>query len=411
MSQQPRPSSSSRPRIADPNVDPTYLEYLEKRRTKTAQQQTHVVAEQEPEYSEEHPSEEHLPRDTLGEIAVYGTEDGLATYGPVNWDQFYGTWDRIGKEYREPIPNGLPLTPTQLLNTKGFTFLNQLGSGSFGTVWRVRATHLIKDLQNNYVVTELACKVLSLFQYEQNRSVKEAMEALMRESDIHSQLNHPNIIKSENIFHIMDTTSGFPQPIRILHFMELCNGDLSTLIYSPPEYRMSEYECHKWFVQIAEGLRYLHDRNIVHFDIKPQNILYLVTSINDRIFKLTDFGASRKFANTRAIMAGTRGTRKYMAPDMTSGARWYESKPIDIYSFGITLAEAICGRVQLPMGAPQTTIRDILNAAQNWAQSSGCNYGMSQHFADLLTSMTRTDPKTRTTIQQVCTHVWVTTNQ
>jgi serine/threonine protein kinase len=413
MSQQPRPSSSSRPRIADPIVDPTYLEYLGKRRTKTTQQQTPVVAEQEPEYSEEHPSEEHLPRDALGEIAVYGTEDGLATYGPVDWDQFYGTWDTVGQEFKEPIPRGLPVTQTQIdfLRTEGFEFLGQLGKGSFGTVWRVRASKWIKDKQNNYVVTELACKVLSLSHYGNHCTVKEALEIMTRESDIHSQLNHQNIIKSENVFHITDTTSGFPHPIRLLHFMELCNGDLSTLIYAPPEYRMNESECHKWFVQIAEGLRYLHDRNIVHFDIKPQNILYLVTSSNDHIFKLTDFGTSRTFANPRAIMAGTRGTRKYMAPEMTSGARWYESKHIDIYSFGITLAEAICGRVQLLMGAPQRTIRDILNAAQNWTQSSGSNYGMSQQFAHLLNSMTRTDPKTRPTIQQVCTHVWITTNQ
>jgi serine/threonine protein kinase len=413
MSRHPRPSSSSSPKIADPIVDPTYLEYLEKRRTKTAQRQTPVVTEQEPEYSEEHPSEEHLPRDTLGEIAVYGTKDGLAAYGPVNWDQFYGTWVTVGQEFKEHIPQGLPVTQTQIdfLRTEGFEFLGKLGKGSFGTVWRVRASKWIKDKQNNYVVTELACKVLSLSQYEQNRSVREAMEALMRESNIHRQLNHQNIIKSQNAFHIMDTTSDFPHPIRILHFMELCNGDLSTLIYAPPEYRMNEFECHKWFVQIAEGLRYLHDRNIVHFDIKPQNILYLVTTSNDRIFKLTDFGTSRTFANPRAIMAGTRGTRKYMAPEMTSGARWYESKHIDIYSFGITLAEAICGRVQLPMGAPQTTIRDILNAAQHWTQSLGSNYGMSKKCSDLLTSMTRTDPKTRPTIQQVCTHVWVTTSQ
>jgi serine/threonine protein kinase len=395
------------PGFANPIVDPTYLDYLDGRK---AQQQSLIGTEQ-------HPSEDHLPRDTLGEIAVYGTEDGLATYGPVNWDQFYGTWDRIGKEYREPIPNGLPLTPTQLLNTKGFTFLNQLGSGSFGTVWRVRATHLIKDLQNNYVVTELACKVLSLFQYEQNRSVKEAMEALMRESDIHSQLNHPNIIKSENIFHIMDTTSGFPQPIRILHFMELCNGDLSTLIYSPPEYRMSEYECHKWFVQIAEGLRYLHvEKNVIHFDIKPQNILYSVNRFcKQRIFKLTDFGLSKMFGPTDPTTAiGIPGTLKYMAPEIYNLSvigQSYETKPTDIYSFGITLAEAICGRNKPGVPGHQRTYKLILDVALNWTQSSGSTHGISQPFADLLISMTRTDPKSRPTIQQVCTHAWVISNQ
>ena len=87
------------------------------------------------------------------------------------------------------------------------------------------------------------------------------------------------------------------------------------------------------------------------------------------------------------------------------------TKPTDIYSLGINLAEAIYGRNKPGVPGHQTTYRHILDSALNWTQSSGSTHGISQPFAHLLTSMTRTDPKSRPTIEQVCTHAWVTANR
>ncbi len=57
---------------------------------------------------------------------------------------------------------------------------------------------------------------------------------------------------------------------------------------------MDEREAHQWFVQIAQGLKYLHNKNVIHLDIKTHNILYKVIA-NKRVFKSSNFGISRIF--------------------------------------------------------------------------------------------------------------------
>ncbi|KAK1582235.1 hypothetical protein Q3G72_013075 [Acer saccharum] len=130
---------------------------------------------------------------------------------------------------------------------------------------------------------------------------------------------------------------------RLLVYEYMCNGSLDKWIFHKNEAQNLSWETRKKIiVQIAKGLEYLHDYcnpNIIHFDIKPQNILL------DRDFnaKISDFGLARLIDKDQTqVMTVTKGTPGYMAPELI-GSKIISAK-VDIYSLGVVILEIISGR-------------------------------------------------------------------
>ncbi|CAN0902021.1 G-type lectin S-receptor-like serine/threonine-protein kinase LECRK3 [Linum grandiflorum] len=135
---------------------------------------------------------------------------------------------------------------------------------------------------------------------------------------------------------------------RILVYEFMSNGSLANLLFG---------DCCKpgWYMRmeiayaVARGLVYLHDEcsnQIIHCDIKPQNIL-LDESMTA---KISDFGLAKLLmANQTRTMTGIRGTKGYVAPE------WFRNMPVtakvDVHSFGILLLELVCCRKKMEMDA------------------------------------------------------------
>ncbi|KAL6187987.1 hypothetical protein ACLB2K_039382 [Fragaria x ananassa] len=127
---------------------------------------------------------------------------------------------------------------------------------------------------------------------------------------------------------------------RVLVYEFMSNGTLAGFLFG--EARASWFQRRQIALGVSKGLLYLHEEcssQIVHCDIKPQNIL-LDDSFTARI---SDFGLAKllRLDQTRTI-TGIRGTKGYVAPE------WFRNSPItpkvDVYSFGILLLEIICCR-------------------------------------------------------------------
>ncbi|XP_044105589.1 serine/threonine-protein kinase Nek5 isoform X1 [Neovison vison] len=151
-------------------------------------------------------------------------------------------------------------------------------------------------------------------------------EASKKEVILLARMKHPNIV---TFF------SSFQESNRLFIVMEYCDGgDLMRRIRRQRGVLFSEDQILSWFVQISLGLKYIHDRKILHRDIKAQNIFL---SKSGMVAKLGDFGIARVLNNSMELARTCVGTPYYLSPEICQN-KPYNNKT-DIWSLGCVLYE------------------------------------------------------------------------
>jgi eukaryotic-like serine/threonine-protein kinase len=146
---------------------------------------------------------------------------------------------------------------------------------------------------------------------------------------------------------------------------------------------------------LAEGLHFIHDRGVVHRDVKPANVLLAPSPIPGRppVAKLSDFGIARLVESDRVTSAGTFvGTAQYLSPEQARGEP--VGPPSDVYSLGLTLLEGVTGATAFP-GSP------IESATARLARDPVVPGSLGYGWKSLLTAMTRRNPAERPTALDV----------
>ncbi|KAF6726260.1 Serine/threonine-protein kinase ULK3 [Oryzias melastigma] len=187
-----------------------------------------------------------------------------------------------------------------------FILTERLGSGTYATVYKAYRKGNSREVVAVKVVGK---KTLN----------KASTENLLTEIEILKTVRHPHIVQlkdfqwdADNIYLILEWCSG---------------GDLSRFIRS--RRILPESVARRFLQQIACALQFLHERNISHLDLKPQNIL-----LSGCVLKLADFGFAQYMSpwDEKSVL---RGSPLYMAPEMVC-RRQYDSR-VDLWSVGVIL--------------------------------------------------------------------------
>ncbi|CAN4080376.1 unnamed protein product [Withania somnifera] len=156
-----------------------------------------------------------------------------------------------------------------------------------------------------------------------------------REAEILSKLHHPNVVAFYGV--VQDGPGG--TLATVTEFM--VNGSLRHVLLCKDR-NLDRRKKLIIAMDAAFGMEYLHSKNIVHFDLKCDNLLVNLKDPSRPICKVGDFGLSKIKRNT-LVTGGVRGTLPWMAPELLNGSSNKVSEKVDVFSFGIVLWEILTG--------------------------------------------------------------------
>ena len=204
-----------------------------------------------------------------------------------------------------------------LLNNR-YRIVSLLGHGGMSDVFEARDIIFKRTVAVKIIKPEFADKPENLIRFE-------------NEARFSSTLNHPNIIK------IYDYSKQDSLPYIVNEYVK--GQTLRDFLDFKKKFQVNE-AC-RIMLQLCDAVIYIHSKNIIHRDIKPQNIYY---DTNGDV-KLGDFGISYLLNSTFNINENKRvmGTAQYLAPEIVKGH--LPTFQTDIYAIGITFYELVTGKV------------------------------------------------------------------
>ena len=182
---------------------------------------------------------------------------------------------------------------------------------------------------------------------------------------------------------------------------------------------LTEWEVRYYVAQLAAGIGYCHERNILHRDLKLGNI-FLGNGLK---VKIADFGYAKRLSNSAERRTSICGTPNYIAPEILQSQNKKQPGPghsfeVDIWTIGIVAYTLLCGKP--PFEATDGTVKTTYeNIRQNiWTFDKGPTHPHQKHTPhhppsaaaqDLITQMLHPDPKQRATVETILAHPFLST--
>lgn len=263
-----------------------------------------------------------------------------------------------------------------------YVIREKLGQGGMGVVYKAEDTRLGRFVALKFLPSQI-------------QATPEIKTRFIQEAKAAAVLNHPNI----TTIHAIEETED-----EIFIVMEYINGiQLKDKLKAGPIPVSDTIEI---AIQIAEGLKAAHEKDIIHRDIKSQNIIVM----KDGTAKIMDFGLAKMKGGIQMTKFGIAvGTISYMSPEQARGAK--VDKRTDIWSFGVVLYEMFTGELPFKGDYDQAVVYSIMHQKLKFLRkyftkrSSGLNRIISrclekkpdwryQNFTDVINDLSHLQRKT-----------------
>ncbi|XP_042556502.1 serine/threonine-protein kinase Nek1 isoform X7 [Dipodomys spectabilis] len=246
--------------------------------------------------------------------------------------------------------------------------LQKIGEGSFGKAVLVKSS----EDGRQYVIKEINISKMSSKEREESR----------REVAVLANMKHPNIVQYRE---------SFEENGSLYIVMDYCEGgDLFKRINAQKGLFFQEDQILDWFVQICLALKHVHDRKILHRDIKSQNIFLT----KDGTIQLGDFGIARVLNSTVELARTCIGTPYYLSPEICEN-KPYNNKS-DIWALGCVLYEMCTLKHAFEAGNMKNLVLKII---------SGSFPPVSSHYSydlrNLLSQLFKRNPKDRPSVNSI----------
>lgn len=218
---------------------------------------------------------------------------------------------------------------------------------------------------------------------------------LKREANICHKLKHAHIVE------LVEVYSSKGLLYMVFEYMDGADLCLEIVKRANMGFVYSEAVTSHYMRQVFEALRYCHDNNVVHRDIKPHCVL-LASKENSASVKLGGFGLAIQIENNSFIDGGNVGTPHFMAPEMVKGEDY--GKPVDMWGCGVMMFILISGC--LPFYGTRERLYESIVAGQYKMNPRQWDH-VSASCKDLIGRMLTCDPNARITVYECLNHPWI----
>ena len=256
-----------------------------------------------------------------------------------------------------------------------YDILEEIGVGAFGVVHRCRERKTGRIFAAKFIPVS----------HPLEKSI------IRKEIDIMNQLHHSRLIRLNDAFEEDD------EMILIYEFMS--GGELFERI-TDDNYTMTEAEAANYMRQIIEGIRHMHEKNIIHLDIKPENIMCQKRS--DNRVKIIDFGLATKLDPHEVVKIST-GTAEFAAPEIV------DREPVgtytDMWACGVLTYVLLSGLTPFAGDNDIETLKNI--KACHWEFDRDAFANISEAGKDFISRLLTKAKESRMTAHECLEHPWL----